>query len=417
MSNEVTATVADALKKLTSSEDAPAAVSAALKNMGVSDEVIATVNKALKQLGIASEASSMVGDALKTLGGTENVTAAVSGMQMSSGEAPAAIGDVFKKLAGGSGGDVRSAVSDDAVKQLGGEDKKANLFRALAVVLALGGGGIIAAPTKLVEAAYLATPTPLVAGLTQVVGATFFLASSVSWCLANAALGNRLSGNTYQRLSLGLAAWGAVSLAAVQIFPPVAATTTAQAVFSGLAGVVALSAGTTFQSASGRTLAAQPSALAQDFVASVQGMLSYETPMVAAYSVATKVAGLLVAACWAGVIPGIEGSPLSQPVGALGKTALRIAAAGALLATYALFTLADAAKRGRLGASTFKLLNLGVAATSIGVAAVVANLVREGVLVLDTSAPALVQALGYGALGVPAALGLLTLYNSFAAKK
>lgn len=57
--------------------------------------------------------------------------------------------------------------------------------------------------------------------------------------------------------------------------------------------------------------------------------------------------------------PALQDGLLLVPLGALGDTLLRSNAAGYALAALVLFTLKDAASRGRLGASTFKALNIG----------------------------------------------------------
>jgi hypothetical protein len=278
------------------------------------------------------------------------------------------------------------------------------------------GFALLVAPVKLLELAFLATPGNAVTGLAYVLGGSLLLVAVVAQRLADAALGGLLASATYKRLSLGLAGWGAVS--AIAAFSgPVALAAAAWGSVIVLAGAAMAVGGASYRAAADRPLLEEPAAVGRALLGALPGLVSYSSVSTAVYSLGAKASALLVAACWTGGVPVVRQGLLAVPVGPLGLTLLRFQAAALLLLAVVLYTLADAATRGRLGASTFRALNAGVGAAALAGALLAARWVQQGVLVLGPSAPAAVRALASTNLGLVAALGAVALYNAAAAKK
>ncbi len=297
---------------------------------------------------------------------------------------------------------------------------KALVYKALAVVLFTTGAGLMVAPTRALQLTFAASPTTLISGLTQALGAVHILAAIATNCLADAASHARLSSETYKRLNLGLFTWGAATLAAYYKVSSAAKAavvlaSTAQMPFYALYTAAAL----------------LPVILA--------GKVGIFAPLPPAprmrplftarrlYSLAATAAAIFAIAVGYDVYrPGVLGVTwLAAPLGALGSTLTMFLGCGALLAYQVLVSLEDAARRGRLGASTFKALNWGVALLSGTVMALAETGVKTKVIKLWPAMPQTAaefsarwpDVFSEFALGVAVILGCFSLFSAIAAKK
>lgn len=147
---------------------------------------------------------------------------------------------------------------------------------------------------------------------------------------------------------------------------------------SGLLGLVAAFAGAVYSQTSPQGL--NPVFLAKEFFRSTASLLSVQNIWAAVYAVYTAAAAGAAAAVWvassgAGWAPAsLSVEPLlAYPLGAVGGLVVQLLAAGAVLLAVVLYTLKDAASRGRLGASTFKTLSVGVLSLALGLASTAAT--------------------------------------------
>jgi hypothetical protein len=291
-------------------------------------------------------------------------------------------------------------------------------YRALSVALAGAGAALLYDPSKALEVAYAACGTPLVFGLARALGAVHLLAAIVAHTLADAASHSRLSSETYKRLNCGLAAWGTLSLA-ILYTAPVALAPVAQAAYGAV-----LAAAATLPPALGKGLLAPlppPPRMANMFTSQ------------RLYSMAGTVMAVFVGTvAYAYFYPGALGSvswltavSKKVPLGALGATLLRLLGSGAVLTLAVLGTQEDAARRGRLGASTFKALNWGLAALSCTVLALTEAGMKAGILSfkrIELSSFSDLQAqwldvFTQAGLGVAVLVALFATYWAVAAKK
>lgn len=289
---------------------------------------------------------------------------------------------------------------------------KAVLYKILALGLASAGVGLLYSPQKAIELAFSATPTPLIQGLVRILGSVHLLAAISANSLGDAASHARLSSDTYKRLNLGLALWGAASLA-VFLKGPVVATFNAQIAYGtllGLSGVL-------------------PLVLANGLFAALPPPQRF-WPLFRAerlYDMASTAAIVFTgASLYAYFNPGVLNATwLVASLGTLGTEVIRLLAAGGLLAYMVLTTLEDAARRGRLGASTFKALNLGVAIVSSSIAAGAQAGSQIGLFKFWPALPQTLSELGARwvdvfseyALGLSVLLGVISLYFALFAKK
>ena len=145
------------------------------------------------------------------------------------------------------------------------------------------------------------------------------------------------------------------------------------------------------------------------------------------YSVAATAAAIFaIAVGYTVYSPGaLNISWLAVPLGSLGGLLLNLLASGALLGNQVLVNLEDAARRGRLGASTFKALNWGVAIVSGTLIALIETGIKSKIISLWPAFPETVaefsarwpDVFSEFAVGVVVILGCVSLYTAIAAKK
>ncbi|KAI8468614.1 MAG: hypothetical protein J3K34DRAFT_7902 [Monoraphidium minutum] len=240
-----------------------------------------------------------------------------------------------------------------------------------AAVLLKGAAGALA-PAQLL-AASLGPAAAAGGGAGAVNAALTAVGTSVCWVYAawlislkEALDHGRLGSDTYKRLALSLAALSAGLVALIFRY---------RGVFEGgplgpgaVVGLTAASMAVTCWLASGlyqigsggaTPLFDAPEALRQ-FGASVRSCLARPADLYSAYYSYLALSSLVL---FAWLFP-TDATPLFPGgLDAAGRFLTRATAAGMWLVGVTAFTLKDAADRGRLGASTFKLLNLALAAT------------------------------------------------------
>lgn len=244
---------------------------------------------------------------------------------------------------------------------------------ALFWLLLVSGLAQVVAPTRVVELAFAASPLPVVVGLVRLLGSSFTVAALATYCLQDAAFNSRLGSATYQRLGLGLMWWAIASLVVLWA-SPAKPLLRPHLALSGVLALVAVGTGVLYNDTSKHGL--HPLHLAKGFLSSFAQLLAPPSnPWAAAYGAASVAAGAAATALWAGTsgtawvpAPLAHAALLVAPLGTIGRLVAQLLGAGTLLAAVVLFVLKDAAERGRLGASTFKTLNVGVfsAALALG---------------------------------------------------
>lgn len=263
------------------------------------------------------------------------------------------------------GGDTVSFSADD----LKSNNPRSNIGKALAykgltVAFVAAGGALIAYPESSIQFLFDAcpavarrattstyvggAPTLLILVLTRALGAIHLLAATATFALGNAAFSARLSSDTYKRLNLGLFTWSLASFAALYTAPVALAAAAAPAVTALLA-----------------TAAALPIILGKNILGTLPP-LPQTWPIFSAINLYGSGASIALifalAVAYAFFVPGVlHVTYLTAPLGPLGITLLRLLGAGGVLTWLVLLTQQEAARRGRLGASTFKQLNLGLA--------------------------------------------------------
>ncbi|KAL4522240.1 hypothetical protein Ndes2437B_g07976 [Nannochloris sp. 'desiccata'] len=302
----------------------------------------------------------------------------------------------------------------------GNNGNKALVYRALAATLAVTGIALLVAPTRALQLTFVAYPTTLISGLTQALGSIHILAAIAANCLSEAASHARLPSETYKRLNLGLVTWGAATLAA---YYKVSSVSKAAIVLVPNAHIAfyALYTATSFLpvilAGKAGLFAPMPPAPRMRPLFTAQRLYSLA---------ATAVAIFAIAVGYDFYRPGVVNvSWLAAPLGSLGSTLVTFLGCGALLAYQVLVTLEDAARRGRLGASTFKALNWGVALLSGTIMALAETGVKTNVIKLWPAMPQTAaefsarwpDVFSEFALGVSVILGCFSLYNAIAAKK
>jgi len=301
----------------------------------------------------------------------------------------------------------------------GNSGNKALVYRALAATLAVIGIALLVAPSRSLQLTFAASPTTLISGLTHALGSIHILAAIAANCLSDAASHARLTSETYKRLNLGLVSWGVATLAAY--YKVSSGSNAAVALANSHIAFYALYTATSFLpvilAGKAGLFAPLPPAPRLRPLFTAQRLYSLA---------ATAVATFAIAVGYSLFRPGVLSvSWLAAPLGSLGSTLVTFLGCGALLAYQVLVTLEDAARRGRLGASTFKALNWGVAFLSGSIMALAETGVKANVIKLWPAMPQTAaeffarwpDVFSEFALGIVVILGCFSLYSAIAAKK
>ncbi|KAL4428567.1 hypothetical protein ABPG77_008879 [Micractinium sp. CCAP 211/92] len=296
------------------------------------------------------------------------------------------------------------------------QSERALAYAAISGLLGFSGLALAVAPSQAVRFLWGACPSLLVAGLARALGSTLLLAAVCANCLKEASEKDLLRSDTYKRLNLGLMWWGAATALALWLAPALPLRY-ALGAWTALLAATSAHAALTYHETSEQGEGLNPIFLARQSLSSLGNLASYANgPHAAvyamyAYGLAAKVAiAAVVAILLHGQLKLAQDGLLLAPLGALGETLLPANAVGYALAAVVLYTLKDAAGRGRLGASTFKALNIGVAVVAITHALTMVSWLQAGVLVNNT--------LVLAKVAMQSLLAAVALYNyAFAAKK
>ncbi|GAB4815681.1 hypothetical protein N2152v2_002727 [Parachlorella kessleri] len=313
------------------------------------------------------------------------------------------------------------------------QNERGLAYSLLTVVLGTLGLFFVALPQHVVEFAFVAAATAVPVGLLRLVGGTFLLAAVASNCLKEAADHGRLKSDpyqrlnpyriskpeaadhgrlksdTYQRLNLGLFWWAAGSLAVVWLAGRgLEVRAAANWTFTVLMAFAALVPALTYHATSPEGLS-PPFLLARLLESAGATWDPHAGASATAYGLATLLTGFGAVAILVGKLPVLQAPKLAAPLGALGGLLLKLQGVGMLLACVVHFTLKDAAARGRLGASTFKSLNAGIALVCLNNLLVLSSWLRGGLVELHGLRSPVVTA--------SAALLGVSLWNYFTAKK
>jgi hypothetical protein len=258
--------------------------------------------------------------------------------------------------------------SSDASARFSADDVQANEainiaksvpHRLLALMLAGTGAILLLKPVHALQMAYATKGTPLVILMIQVLGAIHLMGGFATNALANAASHGRLSSAIYKHLNSGLASWGTFSLATLY-FSSLALTYSVRMVY-----LASLAAAVVLPVALGKVLHPSDNAKLSSYRSKEWQELAYM------YGIAASIANMLALfVAFMFFFPGTSFAPIwltakavsaKVPLGAAGITVLRLLGSGTLLVTAVFNVLQFGAERRRLGASTFKALNWGIA--------------------------------------------------------
>lgn len=251
-----------------------------------------------------------------------------------------------------------SSYDDPMVRKI---DPAPAVFNALRVFHAVIGLALVVSPATMLSVAYNVSPgNTLVSCLAVMLGAIHVYASVFSHALKSASENGRLYSNTYQRLAFGLGAWSFASMVKIAFLSSGSAQLSA--ISSNVyAALFAFTLGAQFVCAKGQQIS---------FVSWNPLRLNV---MENVYGFGTMFAFLGTLAVWLQYFcpESLLGTQLGSlswihaPAGALGKELIHFISTGGFMLISAFTVLLDASQRGRLGASTFKVLNLGTGLVSL----------------------------------------------------
>lgn len=242
---------------------------------------------------------------------------------------------------------------------------KSSLYAALSLALAGAGTMLMSSPAQTLEYISASSPTLVLSGLLVTYGSLQLLAAATMACLSHAALTFRLTSDTYKRLNAGSILWGLASLTVYATGPLMSSSVTSKAVV----GLFALCVAVPLLCSEGLVT---PLYWKLKLLPRFNAEEAYRLGMLA--SLAFGALTLYTASSAA--VP-IAFTAITVPIGSVGQLVVRLFACGTLLTAPILYSLADADRRCRLAASTFRILNLGVA----GLCSTVLVVLRKGTLV------------------------------------
>eukprot|EP00884_Botryococcus_braunii_P009278 jgi/Botrbrau1/18351/Bobra.0179s0076.1 len=233
-------------------------------------------------------------------------------------------------------------------------------------------------PAQFVElVSGIKSPPANLQALAQFFGSSLFLPISALYALKEAVEHNRLGSDTYRRLNLGLLIWS-LGLSVLVVLEPPALSHHVTTLVRAAAPFLVASTAVGYLAGSGANFS--PAPLVVGLYGGIESVLGPKNAVAALYSASTAAVGLGGLLRLFQSIPGV----LPNTPQALALLLLRSTGLGLLFASICLFTLKDAADRGRLGASTFKLLNLATLAASVFQLGVLGRSLASGLGVLST---------------------------------
>lgn len=239
-------------------------------------------------------------------------------------------------------------------------DPSPSAFSFVCLVHGICGIAMAVFPENILSEVYLAASgNTLVNSLMCMMGGMHLYAALLSHCLVGAAEHGRLTSNTYKRLAYGVAAWSFFEMAKIAFVS--SASHMVSLCGNVYAGIFALTLGTMFMCSKGMRI---------DFVswnplkifslgniygfAAISSVFAFTTVWYRYFLPDSFLGQQLGSLSW-----------IQIPAGALGWDLIQSLSIGAFLLYSSFVTLLDASQRNRLGASTFKLLNLGTGLLSI----------------------------------------------------
>lgn len=243
-----------------------------------------------------------------------------------------------------------SSYDDPLVRKI---DPAPAVFSALRLFHGVIGLALIVSPATMMSVAYNASiGNTLVSCLTAMLGGIHIYASIFSHVLKSAAENGRLYSMTYQRLAFGLGAWSFANMVKLAFLSSGSAQLSSICT-NAYAFLFAFTLGAQFVCAKGQHI---------DFV-----KWNPLRVMENVYGLGMLFAFLGTSAVWIqyfcpDCFLGAQLGSLTwiqAPAGALGKELVQYISTGGFLLFSSFTVLLDASQRGRLGASTFKYVNLG----------------------------------------------------------